>query len=91
MRSLQTRDGVYLFLKAAVYGEDCMSVHSPSEKPSRADTDTYERVRERAYLLCEAEGRHEGGVGEYWHRARELIEAGATGAVPGVSDLGFSA
>ena len=54
-----------------------MTVHSPSEKPSEGDTDsdTEQRIWERAYLLSEAERRQDGGVDEYWHRARELIEA----------------
>lgn len=31
------------------------------------------RIRERAYLLWEADGRPNGGDLEYWERARELI------------------
>lgn len=30
-----------------------------------------QRVRERAYLLWQQEGRLENGTEEYWHRARE--------------------
>jgi len=31
------------------------------------------RVRERAYLLWEADGRPEGRADEFWERARELV------------------
>lgn len=43
-----------------------MTSHSPSEKPieGETDADTEQRIRERAYLLWEAEGRQEGGVEE---------------------------
>ena len=30
-----------------------------------------ENIRTRAYLLWEAEGRQDGNLDEYWHRARE--------------------
>ena len=33
------------------------------------DFDFEEQVRQTAYLLWEAEGRHEGREKEYWHRA----------------------
>ena len=42
---------------------------------SDADQDLEQRIRARAYLLWEAEGRQGGSAEEYWHRARELIEA----------------
>ena len=62
MRFSQTRDGVYLFLKLQVFGEDRMSAHSPSEKPSEGETaaDTEQRSR-TGLLLREAEGKPEGG------------------------------
>ena len=67
-----------------------MTVHSPSEKPfeGETDADTEQRIRERAYLLWEAEGRQEGGVEEYWHRARELIEAESQSAYPPAQSRG---
>ena len=34
---------------------------------------TEHRIRERAYLLWEAEGRPEGREAEYWERAQHLI------------------
>jgi len=67
-----------------------MSVHSPSEKPSKGETsaDTEQRIRKRAYLMWEAEGRQEGGVDEYWYRARELIEAESHSAHPPAQSRG---
>ena len=68
-----------------------MSAHNPSEKPSEGETaaDTeQQRIRERAYLLWEAEGNQEGGVDEYWHRARELIEAESHSAYPPAQSRG---
>ncbi len=38
-----------------------------------------QRIRERAYLLWEEEGRPEGRELEYWERARRLIGAGEAG------------
>jgi hypothetical protein len=32
------------------------------------------RIRERAYLLWDAEGKPEGRLDEYWDRACELID-----------------
>ena len=49
---------------------------------SGTDRDLARRIRERAYLLWEAEGRPDGRADEYWHRARELIEAEAQSAYP---------
>jgi hypothetical protein len=47
------------------------------------DPEREQRVRERAYLLWEAEGRPHGRDVEYWERARALvgIEESAGGAV----------
>jgi Protein of unknown function (DUF2934) len=42
---------------------------------SEADRDLERRVLERAYALWEAEGKPDGRADEYWHRARELVEA----------------
>ena len=41
-----------------------------------------DRIRERAYLLWEMEGKQEGGVEEYWERARQLVEAEAESSYP---------
>jgi Protein of unknown function (DUF2934) len=55
---------------------------------SDRDQDLDYRIRLRAYLLWEAEGRPEGRADEYWHRARELIEAEAQSAYPPTQSRG---
>ncbi len=50
--------------------------------------DMEENIRTRAYLLWEAEGRQDGNLDEYWHRARELIEAEAQWAYPPTQSRG---
>lgn len=45
----------------------------PSRTPVIADPDREHRVRERAYLMWEADGRPHGRDVEYWERARELV------------------
>ncbi len=59
-----------------------MDPHRPSEKPAEGESaaDTEQRIRQRAHLLWEAEGKQEGGTDAYWHRARELIEDEAKSA-----------
>ena len=49
---------------------------------SDKDRDIEQRIQARAYQLWEAEGRPEGSAEEYWHRARELIEAETHSAYP---------
>jgi hypothetical protein len=51
----------------------------PDSHPEPADTNPLDpsesdlrRIRERAYLLWESEGRPEGRADDYWERAREL-------------------
>jgi Protein of unknown function (DUF2934) len=44
-----------------------------TRNPLSVDPDHERRVRERAYLLWESEGRPHGQDVEYWERARELI------------------
>jgi hypothetical protein len=44
--------------------------------------DLEQRIRECAYLMWEMEGRPEGREDEYWHRARERIEAETQSAYP---------
>ncbi len=62
----------------------------PSEKPIEGEstTNTEQRVRQRAHLLWEAEGKQDGGVDAYWHRARELIEDEAKSAYPPTQSRG---
>ncbi len=60
-----------------------------SDKPSEAETaDLDSRIQERAYLLWEAEGRQEGGPDDYWHRARELMEAESQSSYPPTQSRG---
>ncbi len=61
-----------------------MIENTPTEKPTQGEpaADTEQRIRERAPLLWEAEGKQEGGLDAYWHRARELIEDEAKSAYP---------
>ena len=44
-----------------------------SNNPLEDDPARDERIRERAYLLWEAEGSVHGREQEYWERARELV------------------
>jgi hypothetical protein len=55
---------------------------------SDKDQDLEQRIQARAYLLWEAEGRPEGRAEEYWHRARELIEAETHSAYPPTQSRG---
>ena len=67
-----------------------MDTDKPSEKPSEGESaaDTEQRIRERAHHLWEAEGKQDGGVDAYWHRARELIEDEAKSAYPPAQSRG---
>jgi hypothetical protein len=42
---------------------------------SNAKQDLETRIRERAYVLWEEDGRPEGRAEEYWERARRFVEA----------------
>jgi Protein of unknown function (DUF2934) len=55
---------------------------------SDTDHDLEQRIRARAYLLWEAEGRQEGMADNYWHRARELIEAEVQSSYPPTQSRG---
>ena len=55
---------------------------------SEADRDLERRIRDRAYLLWEAEGKPDGRADEHWHRARELIEAETRSAYPPTQSRG---
>ena len=47
----------------------------PEKQHEQADSQHQETaIRERAYVLWEAEGRPEGRMDEYWYRARDLLE-----------------
>ena len=67
-----------------------MTADTPTEKLTEGEpaTDTEQRIRERAHLLWEAEGKQEGGIDAYWHRARELIEDEAKSAYPPTQSRG---
>jgi hypothetical protein len=49
-----------------------------------ANQDYDERVRVRAYLMWEADGKPNGQADLYWHRARERMEAETHSAYPPV-------
>jgi hypothetical protein len=55
-----------------------------TRNPLSVDPDHENRVRERAYLLWESDGKPHGRDVEYWERARQLIgtEDRAGGALP---------
>jgi hypothetical protein len=55
-----------------------------TRNPLSVDPDHENRVRERAYLLWESDGKPHGRDVEYWERARQLIgtEDSAGGALP---------
>src|ERR1700734_2502636 len=58
---------------------------STSRNPLAIDPDREQRVRERAYLMWEADGKPHGRDVEYWERARELIgmeESAGSGLLP---------
>lgn len=40
------------------------------------------QIRTRAYLLWELDGQPDGGADQYWHQARERIEAESHSAYP---------
>jgi hypothetical protein len=52
-----------------------MSAGSRTAKPQEDEpgSDAERRIRERAHMLWEIEGKQDGRDDEYWHRARELI------------------
>jgi hypothetical protein len=64
-----------------------ISVNQPSDEPNThipADVTGEDemRVRERAYLLWEGEGKPEGRLDEYWDRACELIDDESQSSYP---------
>jgi hypothetical protein len=59
-----------------------------TRNPLSVDSEHEHRVRERAYLLWEADGKPHGRDVEYWERARELIgmeESAGSGLLPNPS------
>ncbi|HEY4043327.1 MAG TPA: DUF2934 domain-containing protein [Rhodopila sp.] len=58
---------------------------NPLGNPLAVDPEREHRVRERAYLMWEADGKPHGRDVEYWERARELIgmeESAGSGLLP---------
>jgi Protein of unknown function (DUF2934) len=58
---------------------------SSSRNPLAVDPKREHRVRERAYLLWEADGKPHGRDVEYWERARVLVgmeESAGSGLLP---------
>ncbi len=56
-----------------------------THNPLAADPEREHRVRERAYLMWEADGKPHGRDVEYWERARELVgmeESAGSGLLP---------
>lgn len=47
-----------------------------------------QQIRDRAYRLWEGEGRPEARADDYWHRARELIEAETQSSYPPTQSRG---
>jgi hypothetical protein len=47
-----------------------------------SDDESERLIRELAYQLWESEGRPEGREEEFWHRARERIEAETQSSYP---------
>ncbi len=61
----------------------------PPHNPLEADPHREHRIRERAYLMWEAEGKPHGRDVEYWERARELVgmeESAGSGLLPNPMD-----
>ena len=58
---------------------------SSTRNPLMIDPNHEQRVRERAYLLWEADGKPHGRDVEYWERARELVaieDSAGSGLLP---------
>ena len=65
-----------------------MNIEIASEVVDSEPTALADRIRQRAYLLWEGEGRQEGRADKYWHRAREVIEDEAQSAFPPAQSRG---
>jgi hypothetical protein len=56
-----------------------------SDNPLEDSPEREARIRERAYLLWEEDGRPDGQAAEFWERARELIgmeDSAGSGLLP---------
>ena len=60
------------------------SVNDTSTDQDSANQDFNERVRVRAYLMWEADGKPYGQADLYWHRALERMEAETHSSYPPV-------
>jgi hypothetical protein len=61
------------------------TARSSTRNPLSIDPNHEHRVRERAYLLWESDGKPHGRDVEYWERARELIameDSAGSGLLP---------
>ncbi len=65
-----------------------MNLETPSGLVEGEPAALADRIRQRAYLLWEGEGRQEGRADKYWHRAREVIEDEAQSAFPPAQSRG---
>lgn len=59
-----------------------------NQEPADAPAEDEQQIRDRAYRLWESEGRPEGRADDYWHRARELIEAETQSSYPPTQSRG---
>ena len=57
-------------------------VNDSSASQDHFDQGPDERVRVRAYLMWEADGKPNGEADLYWHRARERMEAESHSSYP---------
>ncbi len=65
-----------------------MTLEIPAEIVESEATAVSDRIRQRAYLLWEGEGRQDGRADKYWHRAREIIDDEAQSAFPPAQSRG---
>jgi Protein of unknown function (DUF2934) len=61
----------------------------PADKSTKGEKPIQEQhIQERAFQLWEAEGKPEGRINEYWHRARELLEDESQSSYPPTQSRG---
>ena len=65
-----------------------MGHQHPDGRSGWSDADVERYIRLRAYLLREVEGRQDGRADEYWHRARERVQAETRSAYPPTQSQG---
>jgi hypothetical protein len=73
---------VILHLQGSSSIPDSSSETHTEQDPTNASTNGDQHIRERAFLLWEAEGKPEGRIDGYWHRAREIIESESRSSPP---------